>query len=170
MPFLSYVFVGIGIVKALASQANLRITSGLRPRTYTAYLAMFKHFLALVVFMRLHPPHSLDTIFLYLEYIAQNHLKLCSLCNQVSVLKHYFASSSLSIDIFSYRKVQLLLSSVQINVKMQICIKGVFTIPLLEKLVNAVKKFQNGQVYKTVSSRLFPIFRLASLLPDSSRI
>ena len=36
------------------------------------------------------------------------------------------------------------------NARMQIRVKGVFTIPLLEKLVNVVKRFQNRQFYKTV--------------------
>ena len=46
-------FVGKGLAKTLAYQANVRIASGLRPRTFTTYLVMFKHFLAFVVFMRL---------------------------------------------------------------------------------------------------------------------
>ena len=35
-------------------------------------------------------PHASRTEIVYLEYIAQNNLKIASLRNYVSVLKHYF--------------------------------------------------------------------------------
>ena len=54
------------------------------------------------------------------------------------------------MDIFSDGKVQVLLRSVERNIKMHIRVKGVFTIPLLEKLVKVVEPFQNDQIYKTV--------------------
>ena len=51
---------------------------------------------------------------------------------------------------------------------MQVRIKGVFTISLLEKLVKMVEPFKNGQVYKTLFLvAFFGFFRLASLLPNS---
>ena len=81
-------FVGPGLEQTIAAQDNLRIVSGLRPKISTAYLSTFKLFLAFVVFMKLDPPYSLDTIVLYLEYITQNYLKICSLRNHVTVLKH----------------------------------------------------------------------------------
>ena len=97
--------------------------------------------------MDLQLPASMDTITLYLEYLAQNKLKSCSLRNHVSVLKHFFASFGWLVDVLNHRKIQLLLRSVERNARMQVRIKGVFTISLLEKLVKIVEPFKNGQVY-----------------------
>ena len=63
---------------------------------------------------------------------------------------------------YSHRKVQLLLRSVQMNARMQNRVKGVFTISLLKKLVKIIIKFENGQVYKTVFLVAFFFF---SVLP-----
>ena len=53
---------------------------------------------------------------------------------------------------------------------MQVRIKGVFTISLLEKLKKIVEPLKNGQVYKTVVLvAFFGFFRLASLLPNSAK-
>ena len=105
----------------------------------------------------------MDTIVLYLEYLAQNSLKSCSLRNHISVLKHFFASFGWPVEVFNHRKVQLLIRSVERNARMQILVKGVFTISLLEKLIKIVEPLKNGQVCKTV------FFRLASLLPNSAK-
>ena len=154
----------------MASQADARITAGLRPRTSSAYLATFKLFLAFVIFMDLQLPATMDTIVLYLEYLAQNSLKSCSLRNHISVLKHFFASFGWPVEVFNHRKVQLLIRSVERNARMQIRVKGVFTISLLEKLIKIVEPLKNGQVYKTVFLVAFlRFFRLASLLPSSAK-
>ena len=53
---------------------------------------------------------------------------------------------------------------------MQVRIKGVFTISLLEKLIKVVEPFKYGQVYKTVFLvAFFGFFCLAWLLPNSAK-
>ena len=155
-------------MEQLADQANERMAAGLRPRTATAYLMTFKLFLAFMVYMNIAIPHAPRTVIVYLEYIAQNNLKIASLRNHVSVLKHYFGLFGWPVSAFASRKVQLLLKSVQMNAKMQVSIKGVISISLLGKLVDYARKLHNGQAFAALFlTSFFGFFRLASLVPVS---
>ena len=61
------------------------------------------------------------------------------------------------------------LLSVQINAKLQVKVKGIFTVELLQRLVRRVTKFTIAEVYKALFlASLFGFFRLASLVPNSS--
>ena len=95
---------GSSAVQALSNQAQRRMASGLRPRTLASYAATFNLYLAFVVYMELQSPRTLDTIVLYLEYVAQRGLKACSLRNHVAVLKHYFCMFGWSLKPFDSRK------------------------------------------------------------------
>ena len=163
-----FLIVDSPVMQQLADQADKRIATGLRPRTATAYLMTFKLFLAFMVYMNITIPHAPRTIIVYLEYIAQNNLKIASLSNHVSVLKHYFGLFGWPISAFASRKVQLLLKSVQMNAKMQVSVKGVISIALLKKLVEYARKLHNGQVFSALFlTSFFGFFRLASLIPPS---
>ena len=157
------------MVRILAGQAHKRIEAGLRPRTSAAYTATFKLFLAFVIYMGLTPPYSIDTIVLYLEFLAQKNFKACSLRNNVSVLKHFFALFNWPLAALSCRKVQLLLKSVQMNARMNIKVKGVISISMLQKLIKIVQKCYNGVTYKALFlMAYFGFFRLASLVPPTT--
>ena len=119
-------------MEQLVDQADKRIAAGLRPRTATAYLMTFKLFLAFMVYMNIAIPHTPRTVIVYL---AQNNIKIASLRNHVSVLKHYFGLFGWPLSAFASRKVQVLLKSVQMNAKMQVSVKGVISISLLRKLI-----------------------------------
>ena len=150
------------MVRTLADQAQRRIEAALRPRTSSAYTATFKLFLAFVVYMGLSPPYSMDTIVLYLEFLAQKNFKACSLRNNVAVLKHFFALFDWPVKALTCRRVQLLLKSVKLNVKMNIKIKGVISISMLKRLMKIVNKYYNGVTYKALFLvAYFFFFRLA---------
>ena len=136
------------VVGTLADQAHKRIEAGLRPRTSKAYTATFKIFLAFVMYMGLSPSYNMNSIVLYLEFLAQKNFKACSLRNSISVLKHFFALFDWPISALSSRKVQLLVKSVQMNARMNVKVKGVITIDILKKLVKVVQKYYNGITYK----------------------
>ena len=135
---------------SMADQAHKRIEAGLRPRTSRAYTATFKLFLAFVVYMGLSPPYSMNSIVLYLEFLAQKNFKASSLRNSISVIKHFFALFDWPVIALSSRKVQLLLKSVQMNAKMNVKVKGVITIEMLKKLMKLVHKYYNGVTYKAL--------------------
>ena len=162
---------------------HFRVTSGSNPSisgyqkdsrgiatTYLAsYTATFKLFLAFVIYCGLPSPSHMDTIVLYLEYLAQNNLKACSLRNHIAVLKHFFALFDWPVQALSSRKVQLMVKSVQMNAQLQIKVKGVFTVKLLRKLIQQTDKYHNGCVFKALFLVAFyGFFRLASLLPPAA--
>ena len=112
---------------------------------------------------------SLQTVLVCLEFLVQNNLKAVSLRNHVSILKYYFSLFGWSTSVFNEKKVQLFIKSVQINARLQVKVKGIFTVQLLQKLVKGVSKFTNAEVYKALFLvSFFGFFRLASLVPNSS--
>ena len=164
----SLLIVDSPLMEQLADQADKRIAAGLRPRTATSNLMTFKLFLAFTVYMNITVPYAPRTVIVYLEYIAQNNLKIASLRNHVSVLKHYFGLFGWPVSAFASRKVQLLLKSVQMNAKMQVSVKSVISISLLARLVDYARKLHNGQVFGAIFlTSFFGFFRLASLVPPS---
>ena len=119
--------------------------------------------------MRLSPPYSMDTIVLYLEFLAQKNFKACPLRNNVAVLKHFFALFDWPVKSLTCRRVQLLLKSVKINLKMNVKVKGVISISMLKRLMKTVHKYYNGVTYKALFLvAYFGFFRLASLLPPTT--
>ena len=108
------------VVRTLASQVTKRITNGLRPSTLASYTATFKLFLAFVIYCGLSSICHMDTVVLYLEYLAQNNLKACSLRNHIAVLKHFFALFDWPVQVLVSRKVQLMIKSVQMNAPLQV--------------------------------------------------
>ena len=93
---------------------------------------------------------SLQTVIVYLEFLVQNNLKAVSLRNHLSILKYYFSLFGWSTCVFNGKKVQLFVKSVQINVKLQVKVKGIFTVELLQRLVTSVMKFTNAEVYRAL--------------------
>ena len=144
------------------------MASGLCPCTLASYTTTFKLFLAFVIYCDLSSPYHMDTVVLYLKYLIQNNLKACSLHNHVAVLKHFFALFDWPVHVLTSRKVQLIIKSVQMNAKLEVKVKGVFTITLLRKLVRQTDRYHNGCVFKALFLVAFyGFFRLASLLPPS---
>ena len=118
-------------------------------------------------------PWKLHTLLAFFEYLP---LSAATLQNYVSVLNHYFKLYRWPTVLLASRQVLLLIKSVKINSKMNIKLKGIFTIAMLEELLQIVSQCQDGIVFQALFSlAFFGFFRLASLVPayvngfDSSR-
>ena len=152
----------------LHSQAITRLEEGLRPRTRTAYMAAFRQFLAFVIVMKLDLPCTSRTVLSYLEFLAQNGLRATSLKNHLSTLKHFFALFEWPTYVFHTRKVSLFVKSVQNNAPLNVKITGVFSVPMLRKLICAIQRYTNAKLYTVLFlTAFFGFFRLASLLPNA---
>ena len=103
-----------------------RLQGALRPRTSRAYQAGFRLFVSFMVKMNLVLPHTEETVLLYLEFLAQNGLKACSLRNHISILGHYFSLYNWPVQALCAKKVSMLVKSVHVNARMQVRIKGIF--------------------------------------------
>ena len=89
--------------------ADQRIAGGLRPRTLASYVASFKLFLSMMVYLGLNQPAKLQTVVIYFELLAQNNIRACSMRNHLSVLKHYFGLFNWPTIALTSRKVMLLI-------------------------------------------------------------
>ena len=121
-------------------------------------------------------PWKLHTLLAFFEYLAFNALSAATLQNYVSVLNHYFKLYGWPTASLASRQVQLFIKSVRMNSKMNIKLKGIFTIAMLKELLNIVSQYEDGIVFQALFSlAFFGFFRLVSLVPayvngfDSSR-
>ena len=93
---------------------------------------------------------------MYLKFLAVNGYRACSLKNHVSILhdlNHFFFYFSLfnwPTSALHARQVTLLVKSVQINVKLHVRVKGLFTVELLTKLIASISKFHLAKIHKAL--------------------
>ena len=153
-----------------------RVHQGMRPKTRASYERSFHLFIAFTIYMKMSCPWKLHTLLAFFEYLASNTLSAATLQNYVSVLNHYFKLYGWSTVSLASRQVLLFIKSVKMNSKMQIKLKGIFTLAMLEELLHIASQCQNGIVFQALFSlAFFGFFRLASLVPayengfDSSR-
>ena len=94
------------------------------PQTQTsqACKSAFRLFLAFLVFTGIVVPHAVETVVMYLEFLAVNDYRACLLKNHVSILHHYFSLFNWPTRALHalHRQVTLFVKSVQINVKLHI--------------------------------------------------
>ena len=92
----------------------------------------------------------MDTVVLYLEFLAQKTFKARSLLNSISLLKTLLCLVQLACTRLEFKKVQLLLKSVRMNAKMNIKVKGVISVDMSKQLMKVVHKYYNGVTYKAL--------------------
>ena len=64
--------------------------------------------------------------------------------------------------------LEFLVQSVQNNAALSIRITGVFSVPMLRKLIRAIQKYADAKLYTALFlTAFFGFFRLASLLPNA---
>ena len=118
----------------------------------------------------LQDPSCTETIIVYLEFLVLNGLSASSLHNHLAVLNHFFALYCWPVQALSSRAVFLFCKSVKMNSKMNLKLKGVFTIPMLTQLIQLAMQEENGPTYRAIFLFAFFTFtRLASLVPNSVR-
>ena len=86
--------------------------------------------------MNLLLPHEEHTVSMYLEFLAQNGLKACSLKNHLSILGHYFSLYNWPVQVLCAKKVSMLVKSVHVIARMQVKIRYFF--PFLKIVVIAL--------------------------------
>ena len=102
--------------------------------------------MAFTIYMQMNCPWKLSTLLAFFEYLAINALLAATLQNYVSVLNHYFKLHTWPTASLASRHVLLLIKSVKMNSRMNIKLKGVFTINMLAELLQAVGQCQDGVV------------------------
>ena len=122
-------------------------------------MSAFRQFLAFLIVMKLKLPCTSRTVLSYLEFLVQNGLRATSLRNHLSTLKHFFSLFEWPTCVFHTRKVSLFIKSVQNNAPLNVRITGVFSVPMLRKLICVIQKYTDAKLY----TALF----LTALLPNA---
>ena len=160
--------VGNAVAGTLLCGTLQRIKTGMRPNTLASYEASFRLFLACCVFMNFHDVTCIETVIVYLEFLVVNGLSAASVQNHLTVLHHYFTLYQRLVQALSARAVTMFCRSIKINSKMNLKMKGVFTIPMLTHLIHYAMQEKNGHTYRAIFLFAFFTFtRLASLVPNS---
>ena len=147
--------LGSSQARWLASRAMERVHQGMRPKTRTSYERSFHLFIAFTIYMKMNCPWKFSTLLAFFEYLATKALSAATLQNYVSVLNHYFKLYTWPTASLASRQVLLLIKSVQINCKMDIKLKGVFTINMLAELLQVVGQCQDDVVYQALFALAF---------------
>ena len=142
----------------------------MRPKTLASYETSFRLVLACCVSMNFQDLTCIETVIVYLEFLVVNGLSVAYLHNHLAILNHYFALYQWPAQALSSRAVTMFCRSVKINSKMNLKMKGIFTIPMLTQLIHYAMQEDNGPTYRAIFLFAFFTFtRLASLVPNSVR-
>ena len=157
--------IGCTQLRWLHSQAILRCTSGLRPRTQRTYQAAFQLFLAFAVYMNVVDPWTDHVILAYMELLAQNNFSSVTVKNHLSVLSHYFQLYSWPIQGLQSRQVLMFVRSLKYNGLVKPKVKGVLNMVMLQQLVDlTLQRLHADTLVPLYLLSFFGFFRLASLV------
>ena len=114
-------------MRALTERVNQRLDSAYKPKTWSAYKAMFCMFLSFCIFMKTdHIYPMLPTVLGFIEFLTFNGLKYASVLNYISAIKSQMKWFDLDTQVFEHSKVKLMLKAIE---QTSTCIpvyKGVF--------------------------------------------
>ena len=128
-------------------------------------MAAFRQFLVFLIVMKLALPCTSRTVLSYLKFLVQNDLRATSLRNHLSILKHLFLLFEWPTCIFHTRKVSLFIKSVQNNAPLNVRVTGVFSVPMLQKIICVIQRYTYAKLYTVLFLTAFlGFFRLACLL------
>ena len=164
-------------MRQLAADFHKRVSKGFSPRTLTAYKAKFRLYMGFLVQPNLQPVDTLQSVSLFIEYLAQQGLRAQALSTYTSVLKHIFWLYDLNVTVVDHRLIRIAIKAVAYNFQLSFRIKGVLTV---QKLKTSSMPLQASQMARPLGTCFYwvssvfldkPPFSLIqqhlSLKPDS---
>ena len=79
-----------------------------------------------------------------------NGVKIPTIRNYLSAVKHCFLLYSFPVDVFQNRRLQMLMHSISINATYTPRLKLVFTVDILKKLIHLCDTLVHGSIYKAI--------------------
>ena len=156
-------------MRALIERVNQRLDSAYKPKTWSAYKAMFCMFLSFCCFMKSdHVCPTLTTILGFIEFLTFNGLKHASVLNYMSAIRSQMKWLDLNTQVFDHSKVKLMLKAVE---QTSTCIpsyKGVFDVPTLTILIQLCNQLPHCITFQALYLlAFFGFFRISNLVPAS---
>ena len=156
-------------MRALTERVNQRLDSAYKPKTWSAYKAMFCMFLSFCIFMKTdHIYPRLPTVLGFIEFLTFNGLKYASVLNYISAIKSQMKWFDLDTQVLEHSKVKLMLKAIE---QTSTCIpvyKGVFDVPTLTRLIQLCRQFPYHLTFQALYLlAFFGFFRISNLVPAS---
>ena len=154
----------------LAQNANKRLGSAYKCKTWDAYKAMFMTFMAFCDFTvtSFMDPNEI-TIIAFIEFLCFNDLRFNSVQNYVSAIKSQKKWFKLPVQVFGHTKMKLMLKAVEhTNTKPPI-FKGVFDLDNLINIVLLCQLLPFTTMFQALYLAAFFVvyFRMSNLVPIS---
>ena len=136
MILLCFVFSFIGFLSNLTLSAFGRLPFALADSTRKSYTAMFRTFLAFLVFCRLEIHQvNVNLILAFLECLVVNKVKYSQLLNYISAIKTMSSAYDINLCGLDHPRLHLYLKSIQKASPFHVKMHHIIDIPFLKAIV-----------------------------------
>ena len=167
--FTSFIVDQTPEMRALTERVIQRLDSAYKPRTWSAYKAMFCMFLSFCNFMRVdHVMRTLPTVLGFLEFLTFNGLKHKPVLNYISAIKSQMKWFDMSTQVFEHSKVKLMLKAVEQTGTSIPVYRGVFDVCTLTSIIHLYAQFPHHITFQALYLlAFFGFFHISNLVPPS---
>ena len=103
--------------------------------TAVQYHSQFRLFMALAIYLHIQDISHHSFLLIFVEFLHINGVKIPTIRNYPSAVKHYFLLYSFPVHMFQNRRLQIFMRSISINATYTPKLKRVFTIDILTSFV-----------------------------------
>ena len=163
------VFIFTGALFNLTKSALGRLPMALAASTRKSYSAMFRTFLAFLVFCQLQFHQvNVNVLLAFLECLVVNNVRHSQLLNYMSAIKTMSSAYDLSLPDINHPKLAMYLKSIQKSSPFHVKLHHIIDIPFLSSIVQKCDLTYLGFVFKACYlTAFFGFFRLSNLVPHT---
>ena len=150
---------------SLSAKASDRLHQAFHPKTYRAYDAMFRTFVAFCIFTKSNI--NVKVILSFLECLVKNSSSSCMVANYVSAIRASFVMYDLSYYMLDHPKIKYFLKSLRIN-RPVVTPHNIINISRLIDISLACDLLTSPQVFRAAFLLgFFAFLRLSNLVPHA---
>ena len=153
----------------LYHKAARRMQQAFAESTRRSYAAMFRMFLAFLVFLNIQPTLISSThVLAFLEFLVFNKVSHSQIANYLSAIKSKYAMLSLSTAPFFDQRIKYFTKAVARCAPLTIKLKAIIEPPLLVQIIDQCQFFHMGFVFKAaILLAYFAFLRISNLVPHT---
>ena len=166
---LFFILFIVGVISSLSTLAHCRMSEALASSTHWTYTAMFRLYLAFLVFAGYQPSQvMLDIALAFLECLQFNGVLYSQMLNYVSAIRSMSIRYSLDLQPWNHPKISMYLKSVQKSSPTLLKMHNIIDIDMLKQLIKKCDCTFMGTVFKVLYLvAFFGFLRLSNLTPHS---
>ena len=153
----------------LYHKAARRMQQAFAESTRRSYAAMFRMFLAFLVFLNIQPTLiSSAHVLAFLEFLVFNKVSHSQIANYLSAIKSKYAMLALSTTPFFDQRIKYFTKAVARCAPLTIKLKAIIEPPLLGQIIHQCQFFHMGFVFKAaILLAYFAFLRISNLVPHT---